>query len=123
MDIRPIHTEADYEAAMAELQRLWGARVGSPEGDRLDVLATLIDAYETSTFVLPATSEAEVLRAFMEHKGHSQADLAAVLGSASRASEILAGKRTLTLSQIRKLRRAWGIPTDLLIEAEEQAAA
>jgi HTH-type transcriptional regulator/antitoxin HigA len=114
MDIRPIRTEEDYEAAMAEFRGLWGAEEGTLEGDRLDVLATLIGVYEDQ-FVFPPSPPHVALRAFMEHKGLGQADLSRILGSRSHASEILNGKRSLSLAQIRKLHHAWRIPTDTLM--------
>lgn len=121
MDIRPIRTDEDHEAALREISRLWGAPVGSPEGDRLDVLITLVDAYESERWPIPKSTPLEVLKFMMEQNDRTQADLGKLLGSRSRASEILNGKRELTLDQIRLLAREWKIPAAALIGELEPA--
>jgi HTH-type transcriptional regulator/antitoxin HigA len=104
---------------MAEIERLWGAAEGTPEGDRLDVLVTLVEAYEASRWSIPAADPVEVLRYAIDEMGRSQGELTEILGSRSRASEILSRKRALTLDMVRKIVAAWNIPADLLIRRYE----
>ncbi|MBB2159731.1 XRE family transcriptional regulator [Gluconacetobacter sacchari] len=117
MDIRPIRTDADHEWALAEIEQYFHAEPapGTPEADRFDVLATLIEAYENQHYPIEAPDPVDVLRFYMEQNRLGQADLAQVLGSRPRASEVLAGRRDLSLSMIAAVRAAWGIPADLLI--------
>jgi len=122
MDIRPIHTDEDHAAAVSEIAALWGAAPGSSEGERLDVLATLVDAYEDKRWPLPDADPVEAIRQSMEMEGRTQADLAALLGSAPRASEILSRKRALTLPMIWALHRAWRIPAEALVKPYSLAA-
>jgi HTH-type transcriptional regulator/antitoxin HigA len=118
MDIRPIHTDEDHRAALAEIEASWGASEGSEEGDRLDVLVALVELYEARRW--PDESGAsfdpiDVLRYALDDLGHTQAELAAVLGSRSRASEILSRRRALTVEMIHRISQAWKIPADLLV--------
>jgi HTH-type transcriptional regulator/antitoxin HigA len=115
--IHPIRTEADYEGYVREIDALLeSAEPGSAEEDRLDVLATLVNAYEDEHYtMLDAVSPLELLKAVMTDRGLTQADLARVVGSRSRASEILSAKRGLSVDQIRAIRDAWKIPADALI--------
>ena len=122
MDIRPIRTDTDHEAALREIESLWGAGSGTPEGDRLDVLLTLADAYENQRWPIPAADPVEAIQDSMKMEGRSQSDLAALLGSASRASEILRRKRPLTLPMIWVLHREWRIPADTLVQPYKTAA-
>ena len=122
MDIRPIKTEEDHAAALAEMAALWNAEEGSPEWDRLDVLATLVDAYESQRWPVAATDPVEAIQAAMEFDGHSQEDLAKMIG-ANRASEVLRRRRPLTLPMIRKLSTEWHIPANRLIEEYELTSA
>jgi HTH-type transcriptional regulator/antitoxin HigA len=115
MMIGPIRSENDHRAALEEIDRLWGALPGSADGDRLDVLATLVDAFERDRPGLPDLDPVELIRVTMEEEGHSQADLAAVLGSRSRASEILARRRALTLPMVHQISAAWRIPAEQLV--------
>jgi HTH-type transcriptional regulator/antitoxin HigA len=115
MDIRPIRTEADYDAAVREVERLWGAPEGTPQGDALEVLITLIDSYEIEHFAMPPVSAIELLKEFMANRGLTQADLGRVLGSRSRASDLLAGRRKLSLDHIRRLHQAWRVPAEALL--------
>lgn len=115
MEIRPIRTAADHKAALQEIERLWGAGIDTPEGDKLDVLTTLVEAYESEHFPIRAADPVGVLRFAIEDMGRSQAELAAILGSRSRASEILSGKRRLTTEMIRKISSAWHIPVEVLV--------
>jgi HTH-type transcriptional regulator / antitoxin HigA len=113
MDIRPIRNKQDHDAAVAEVERLWGAPEGSPDGDKLDVLATLIDAYEDDCW--PAEADpVDILHFAMEDMGRSQAELGEILGSRPRASEVLNRRRALTVDMIDRISRAWGIPREVL---------
>jgi HTH-type transcriptional regulator / antitoxin HigA len=114
MQIRPIRTDEDHAAALREIERLWGAEAGTSEGDRLDVLATLVDAYEDHRWPIDELDPVEAIEAAMEHEGRSRADLAALIGE-SRATEILQRRRRLTLPMIRKLSRAWHVPERVLV--------
>jgi HTH-type transcriptional regulator / antitoxin HigA len=115
MDIRPIRTDADHAAVLREIEVLWGAAENTPEGDRLDVLATLVDAYEETRWPIADLDPVETIEAAMAREGLTQADLAALLGSKSRASEILRRKRPLTLPMIRRIAREWRVPEALLV--------
>ena len=121
--IRVLHTEADYEAALAEYERYFDDEplAGSREADRFELLGLVIAKYEDEHFPMPTADPLDVLRFAMEQQGHTQSDLAALLGSRSRASEILNGRRDLTLAQIRTLARAWRIPANLLVGELEAA--
>lgn len=124
MDIRPIKTDADYEWALAEVTRYFEQQPepGSTEGDRFDVLSDLIAAYEERHFPLPDADPVEALRAFLEATGRTQQDLAVLLGSAPRASEVLRRKRALTVDMIGKLSKEWGMPADILVRPYRLAA-
>lgn len=115
MDIKPIKTAADHKAALRKIEELWGAKLGTPEDQLLDVLATLIDAYESEHYPIAESEPVDVIKVHMEMTGRSQRDLAALLGSASRASELLNRKRGLTMEMAYKLHKEWGIPSDALI--------
>jgi HTH-type transcriptional regulator/antitoxin HigA len=118
MDIRPIRTETDHRAALKEIEACWGATEGTEEGDRLDVLLALIDAYEEKHWLIDVDENfdpVDVLNHAIEEMGHSQADLAELLGSRSRASEILSRRRALTVDMIHKISKAWKISADLLV--------
>ena len=117
MDIRPIRTEADYQAALAEIERLFGTALNTPEGDRLDVLTTLVEAYEDLHYRIPAPDPVEAIKYYMESRGLSRGDLEPYLGSRARVSEVLSRKRPLSLSMIRRLHTGLGIPADVLIES------
>jgi HTH-type transcriptional regulator / antitoxin HigA len=120
--LKPIRTDADHDAAVARIGALWGAATESVEGEELEALAVLVDAYERQRWPLPTLDPVETLLAHMELNGLVQADLARVLGSASRASEILNRKRALNLPMIRALHAAWGIPVAMLVAEYELAA-
>jgi HTH-type transcriptional regulator/antitoxin HigA len=115
MDIRPIKTEKDHADALREIERLWGAKVGTPEGDKLDVLATLVDAFENERWPIEALDPITAIRAHMEATGRSRAELVEVLGSRSRASEVMKRKRALTINMIRDLTSKWHLPAEILI--------
>lgn len=124
MNVRPIKTEADYDWALAEVAAYFDdlPEPGTPEADRFDVLADLIEAYENRVYPLPDLDPVDALTLFMAETGRSQADLAALLGTRSRASEILNRKRTLTVAMIHRIRRDWNLPPELLIKPYQRAA-
>lgn len=113
--LRPIRTDADHTAALAEIERLWDAAPDSDEEAMLDALVTLVDAYEAKRWPMPESAPLEILHYAIAEMGHTQAELAGLLGSRSRASEILSGKHELNVDQVRKISRAWRISAELLI--------
>lgn len=115
MDIRPIRTHEDHEKALREIERLWGADIGTPDGDKLDVLVTLVEAYENTHWPIEAQDPVELIKTHMEVSGLTQADLGAVLKSTPRASEILNRKRALSMDMVYRLSREWHLPADLLV--------
>jgi HTH-type transcriptional regulator / antitoxin HigA len=118
MDIRPIRTDEDHRAALASIEACWGAPVGTEEGDKLDVLLALVDVYEARRWPIE-TDESfdpiDVLRYAIDELGHTQAELAELLGSRSRASEVLSRRRALTVDMIHRIGEAWKIPANLLV--------
>jgi HTH-type transcriptional regulator/antitoxin HigA len=120
--ITSIRSEADHQSALAEIERLWGASFGTPEGDRLDVLMTLADAYERETWPDEDLDPIDAIKARMENSGRSRKDFEAIVGSSGRASEILNRKRSLTLAMIWKLVSDWKMPADILVRPYPVAA-
>jgi HTH-type transcriptional regulator / antitoxin HigA len=116
MELRPVRTEADYEAALAEIDRLMDAAPGTPEGDRLDILTTLVEAYEERHHPIEAPDPIAALEYYMEQRGVTRADLVPLLGSRSRVSEILNRKRRLTIEMAWRLHRDLGIPAEAVIK-------
>jgi HTH-type transcriptional regulator/antitoxin HigA len=116
MTLKPIKSEADYEAALQEIERLWDAEAGTPKGDTLDILVTLVEVYEKGRYDLPAPDPIAALEYFMESRGWTRKQLEPYIGSRGRVSEILSRKRPLALSMIRRLEQATGIPGSILIE-------
>jgi HTH-type transcriptional regulator / antitoxin HigA len=114
--VRPIHTEEDYEAVLAEVDELMEAVPGTPEGDRLDVLVTLIEAYEARHWPIEAPDPIEAIRIRMEQKNLRQRDLEPMIGSRGRVSEVLSRKRALTLPMIRRLATGLDLRADVLIQ-------
>lgn len=123
MDIRPIRSEADYRAALADIERLWKSEPGTPEGDRVDVLVILIEAYEARHHPIPAPDPIAAVLFMMEQKGLTRRDLEAALGSRGRVSEILNRKRPLTLPMVRALSALLDIPTEVLVQPYETRSA
>jgi HTH-type transcriptional regulator/antitoxin HigA len=117
MGIRPIRTEADHQATLAEIERLFDAAPGTARGDRLDVLTTLVEAYEKRYLALPAPDPVEAIRYHMESRGLTRADLEPYIGSRARVAEILNRKRALSLEMIRRLHKGLGIPVEILIQS------
>jgi HTH-type transcriptional regulator/antitoxin HigA len=113
--LKPIRTDQDHADAVAEVESLWDAAPGTSEHDRLEVLGTLIDAYEAQRWPIDPPDPVEAIKARMEQAGYSQSDLARLIGSRARASEILARKRRLTLDMAWKLAQEWQIPAESLI--------
>jgi HTH-type transcriptional regulator/antitoxin HigA len=116
--IRPLRTEADYEAAVDEIERYFDSepQKGSPEADRFDLLALVIEDYEKRRWPIDPPDPVDAIRFGMETGGRSQADLGRLLGSRQRASEVLSRKRPLTMRMAWKLHHEWGIPAEALIK-------
>jgi HTH-type transcriptional regulator / antitoxin HigA len=123
MEIKPIRTEADYEAALHEIEELFEAKPGTSAGDRLEVLSTLIEAYEEQHYPIPAPDPIEAIRYYMESRGLSRRDLEPYVGSRARVSEVLNKKRPLSLTMIRNLHEGLGIPAEVLIQPYEYQQA
>jgi HTH-type transcriptional regulator / antitoxin HigA len=119
--VRPIRNEKDYEAARKEVERLWGAKSGSPEGDRLDVLATLIETYEDEPMDPPDPIEAIKFR--MEQQGLTRKDLEPLIGTRTRVAEVLNRKRGLSIDMIRRLHETLGISAEILIRPSRRDQA
>jgi HTH-type transcriptional regulator/antitoxin HigA len=115
MDIQPIKTEADYEHALAEIKLLWGAEPDTPEGDRLDILMILLEAYETKHHPIDPPDPVDAILFRMEQQRLTRKDLEPILGSRSRVSEVLNRKRTLSLEMVRKLHKQLNIPLESLV--------
>jgi len=113
--LKPIRTKADYEAALVVIARLWGARAGTPEGDRLDILATLVDAYENEHYPMDPPDPIEAIKFRMEQQGLDRKDLADILGSRTRVAEVLNRRRGLSINMIRRLHEKLGISVEVLI--------
>jgi HTH-type transcriptional regulator/antitoxin HigA len=111
----PITIEEDYAAAIAEVERLWGAKAGTPEGDRLDVLATLIDAYEAERDPIDPPNPIDAIKFRMEQQGLTRKDLERMLGTRTRVSEVLNRRRGLSIAMIRRLHAELGISAEVLI--------
>jgi len=116
--IRPIRNEAGYDAALEEIERYFEhePEPGTPEADRFDLLALVIEDYEDKRWPIETPDPVEAIKLKMEQKGFARADLAGLIGSRSRASEILNRRRRLTVELIWKLSRRWGIPAESLIK-------
>lgn len=115
MEIKPIKSRRDYEAALKAIEKLMGARRNTPEGDRLDVLATLVEAYEARHFPLDLPDPVAAIRFVMEQRNLTPKDLVPYIGQPNRVYEVLNGKRPLTLAMAWKLHRGLGIPAESLI--------
>lgn len=121
MDIKPIKSDADYRAALQEIEGLMSAELNSPEGEKLDVLVTLIEAYEAKHFKLDLPDAVEAIKFEMERQGLTVKDLEPMIGKSNRVYEILNYKRSLTLNMIWKLNQGLGIPAESLIKPPPQA--
>jgi len=115
MTIKPIKTERDYQKALKEIERLWDTKPNTPKGDRLEVLVTLVEAYEQKHYKVEPPDPVEAIKFRMEQLGLKAADLAKILGGRSRVSEVLNRKRKLTVEMMRSLRKRLDIPAESLL--------
>ena len=115
MEIKPIRNERDYERALQEIERLWDAREGTNDADRLEVLSTLVEAYEDRHFPIDTPDPIEAIRFRLEQQGLDPRCLIGIIGSRSRVYEVMQGKRALSLRMIRRLHERFGIPAEVLI--------
>lgn len=122
MEIKPIKNERDYRRALQEIDRLMDARPNTADGDRLDVLVTLVEAWEEKHWPIDLPDPVDAILFAMEQRGLSRRDLEPFIGSRARVAEILNHKRSLTLPMIRRLHQGLGIPAEVLI-SESVAAA
>jgi HTH-type transcriptional regulator / antitoxin HigA len=116
MDIKPIRNDEDHEAALTEIERLFDAEAGSPEADKLEVLTTLVEAYEEKNYHIPLPDPIEAIAYYMESRGLSRKDLEKYIGSRARVSEVMNRKRPLTMEMIRSLHEGLGIAAEILIQ-------
>jgi HTH-type transcriptional regulator/antitoxin HigA len=114
-EIKPIRSEVDYERALDEIEGLWGAASGTLEGDRLDVLATLIDAYEDEHYPIDPPDPIEAIKFRMQQQGLTRRDLEGIIGTRTRVAEILNRRRGLSITMIRRLHEKLGISAEILI--------
>ena len=119
MNVKPIKNEADYDAALAAIDSLMGAAPDTPPGDKLDVLVTLVEAYEAEHWPIEAPDPISAIKHVMESRGFRQKDFAALIGSQPHASEVLNRHRPLTLPMIRALAAEWNLPADTLVREYE----
>ena len=125
MKLKPIRSEAEYDEALKAIERYFNKppKKGASEADRFDMLAMLIEAYELVRWPIPQAEPVDVIKYRMETHGYTQTDLAGVLGSRARASEVMRGNRPLSLTMIRRLTLAWKNPVEALVGPLDQAAA
>ena len=116
MHVKPIRTEDDYEAALKEIERLFDAKPGTPEADRLEVLTTLTEVYEEKHYPIPLPDPVEAILYHLESRGLSRRDLEPFIGSRARVSEVLNRKRPLSMEMIRNLHNGLGISAEVLIQ-------
>lgn len=122
MSIQPIHNDADHAAALARIDVLWGADIGTTAAEELEILVTLVADYEARHQPILPPDPIEAIRFRMDQMGLTRKDLESMVGSRARVSEVLAGKRPLTLAMIRRLRTGLGVPADVLIGEGDLAA-
>lgn len=114
-ELKPIRSEADYDKALAEIERLWGTKSGTPQGDRLDVLATLVEAYEVEHHPMEPPDPVEAIKFRMEQQGLTRRDLEPLIGTRTRVAEVLNRRRSLSITMIRRLHDRLGISAEVLI--------
>ncbi|MBA3563394.1 MAG: transcriptional regulator [Gammaproteobacteria bacterium] len=114
-DVKPIRTKSDYGAAMAAVRKLWGAQAGTADGDRLDVLATLVDAYESEKYPMDPPDPIDAIKFRMEQQGLTRKDLEGLIGTRTRVAEVLNRRRGLSINMIRRLHDELGISAEVLI--------
>lgn len=122
-EVRPIRSKRDHAAALKEVERLWGAKAGTRDGDRLDVLVTLIDAYEEEHYPIDPPDPIEAIKFRMEQQGLTRRDLEEIIGTRTRIAEVLNRKRGLSIAMIRRLNERLGIPAEVLIRPSRKTAA
>jgi HTH-type transcriptional regulator / antitoxin HigA len=122
-EVKPIRTKRDYDTALREIERLWGAKAGTPDGDRLDVLATLVDAYEAEHYPMDPPDPIEAIKFRMEQQGLTRRDLEEIIGTRTRIAEVLNRKRGLSIAMIRRLHERLGISAEVLIRPSRKRAA
>jgi len=115
MQLRPIKTDADYDAALQEIERLWGAEEGTASGDRLDILTTLVEVYEEANFPMDLPDPIEAIKFRLEQQGEDKKALIGIIGNRTRVYEVLRRDRALSLTMIRQLNEKLGIPAEILI--------
>ena len=115
MKIKPLRTKADYERALREIERMWGAKEGTPQGNQFDVLATLVEAYERKHFLIDPSDPIEAIKFRLEQQGLDPRALIGVIGGRGRVHEVMHGQRALSLTMIRRLHERFGIPAEVLI--------
>jgi HTH-type transcriptional regulator/antitoxin HigA len=115
MEIRPIKTERDYNESIKRIDELWGSKKDTPQGDELDLLITLVESYEMKHYPIAPPDPVDAIKFRMEQMGMTKTDLAKYLGSQSRVSEVLGGKRKLTLKMIKSLYKELKIPAEILL--------
>lgn len=122
-ELKPIRTKKDYEATLAEVERLLGVKSGTPKGDRLDILATLIEAYEAKHYPMDPPDPIEAILFRMEQQGLSRKDLEPMIGARNRVAEVLNRKRGLSIEMIRQLHKKLSISAEVLIRPTRQKEA
>jgi HTH-type transcriptional regulator/antitoxin HigA len=115
MNLKPVKNDAGHEVALKEIERLWGAREGTPEGDRLEILTTLVEAYEETRFPMDLPDPIEAVKFRLEQQGKDLKSLVGVLGSRTRVYEVMRRDRPLSLTMIRQLNKHLNIPAEVLI--------
>jgi HTH-type transcriptional regulator / antitoxin HigA len=123
MDIKPIKTQRDYRRALKEIEPLMSARRGTQEGDRLDILVTLVEAWEAKHYPLDLPDAIEAIKHHMDQQGLAPRDLVPYIGGRNRVYEVLSRKRPLTLAMVRRLHEGLGIPAESLIKTGRHVAA
>jgi HTH-type transcriptional regulator/antitoxin HigA len=121
-EVKPIRSGADHESALCKIAKLWGAKVGTPEGDRLDVLVTLVDAYETEHYPMDPPDPIEAIKFRMEQLGLTRRDLEGIIGTRTRIAEVFNRKRNLSIGMIMRLNARLGISADALIKPTRKKA-
>ena len=115
MKLKPIRNDRELNRALRRIDELWGAKAGSIKGDELDVLMLIIEKYEDEHYAIPSSNPIEAIKFLMEQKGLVRKDIEPYIGTSGRVSEVLNGKRNLSLSMIKKLHEGLNIPYDCLI--------
>ena len=122
-EVRPIRSKRDHAEALKAVERLWGAKAGTRDGDRLDVLVTLIEAYEEEHYPIDPPDPIEAIKFRMEQQGQTRRDLEEIIGTRTRIAEVLNRKRGLSIAMIRRLNERLGIPAEVLIRPSRKTAA